>query len=63
MNFDLLFAERDKRDFGLNVFELRQEREPSAVGASSIHRHHSLVRQRQQYTVQNMDASITMTLR
>ena len=26
MNFDLLSAERDKRDFGLSVFELRQER-------------------------------------
>ena len=63
MNFDLLSAERDKRDFGLNVFELQQEREPSMVGASSIHPRHSLVCQRQQYTIQNPDASITMTLR
>ena len=31
MNFDLLSAERDKRDFRLSVFELRQERELSTV--------------------------------
>jgi hypothetical protein len=29
MNFDSLSAERDRHDFGLGVFELRKEREPS----------------------------------
>jgi len=29
MNFDSLSAEHDRRDFGLGVFELQQEREPS----------------------------------
>jgi hypothetical protein len=29
MDFDSLSAEHDRHDFGLGVFELQQEREPS----------------------------------
>jgi hypothetical protein len=39
MNFEFLSAERDKRDFGLNGFELRQDRSPRSVRAISAHQH------------------------
>jgi len=42
--------------------ERAEQRKPSTV-ASSIQPHHSLVCQRRQYTVQNLDASTTMTVR